>query len=304
MGQRVTKNELFSFGRKFWSKINQKIQDSAPKEIGGRNLLRYMPPQRQKGRYSIYNAVNPIVEGTYTLSFNVEVITPPIGGKFLALIGYRPADSDYLVGPIIPYVEGKKRHFINFTIKKLSDKELNSPSTLIYLYPNNDFKSADTPNCGEAIFSDVKLERGSIATDYTEAPEEMETKFAKNTDVDNKISEALQNAGGAQTESKPVGVNARLSNEFLLFIKAYLNGSAGDWSERLIPCPGWRVDAAAAAFGPAEVCSARVFANADGPAIEISYIRKEDNAVCLVLYSRYSNMDYRFEEEKISTIIL
>lgn len=146
-------------------------------QVGGRNLLLDTSRERrQKGEFSVYKLATPVTEpGKYILSFDVEVITPPIGGEYCIVLGYQTTLQKFTY---ITYVEGATHYEVPIDAKRITQEGWPSEAKDIYIYPNESYINPDkTPDCGEAIFSHVKLERGTVATDWTPAPEDIQAEI-------------------------------------------------------------------------------------------------------------------------------
>ena len=146
-------------------------------QVGGRNLLLgTAKPDRRRGAYSVFRLAEPVTEpGKYILSLDIEVITPPIGGEFGVIFGYRTTLQKF---GYITYVEGATHYELPLDIERITQEGWPSEATDIYIYPNESYINPDkTPDFGEAIFSHVKLERGTVATDWTPAPEDTEARI-------------------------------------------------------------------------------------------------------------------------------
>ena len=145
-------------------------------QVGGRNLLLDTSKERrQKGGYSIYKLATPIPEpGKYILSFDVEVIKPPKGGGYCVIFGYQTTLYKYTYAN---YVEGATHYEVPIDVKRITREGWASEAKDIYIYPNNSYVSHTAPDSGETIFSHVKLERGTVATDWTPAPEDIQAEI-------------------------------------------------------------------------------------------------------------------------------
>lgn len=147
-------------------------------QVGGRNLLLDTSKEsRQKGGFCVYKLATPISEpGKYILSFDVEVITPPKGVGYCVIFGYRTTLQAFVYAT---YVEGATHsHYeVPINVKRNTQEGWSDEAKDIYIYPNNSYFNPSTPDCGETIFSHVKLERGMIATDWTPAPEDVQAEI-------------------------------------------------------------------------------------------------------------------------------
>lgn len=154
------------------SEIDKQIPASV--QVGGRNLLiNAKNARRIKGSYYTYILSEPIVEeGDFVVSFDVDVVTPPVGGKFLIYLGYL---SPFFYVKSVPYIEGKK----HYSATLYRDKSRSGEETCqhLYFYSNSGHVSADRDDCGEVIVTKMKLERGTVATDWSPAPEDVQAEI-------------------------------------------------------------------------------------------------------------------------------
>ena len=145
-------------------------------QVGGRNLLLDTSKERrQKGGYTAYKLSEPVTEpGKYIISFDVEVITPPKGGSYVVIFGYK---TTLQKNAVATYVEGATHYEVPIDANRFTKEGWASEVTEVFLYPNSGYVSPTTPDSGEAIFSHVKLERGTVATDWTPAPEDIQAEI-------------------------------------------------------------------------------------------------------------------------------
>ena len=142
-------------------------------KVGGRNLIRNgSEAKRQCGEWVTYRLYKPIEQSEpLTLSFDViKVEKPPIGGRFLVFFFYY---SNFRTATSVKYEEGKKRYSVsvqalNYNYDLYGDKKDYDPDA-VFIYPNSSYDSGG----GCFTVSNVKLERGTIATDWTPAPEDV-----------------------------------------------------------------------------------------------------------------------------------
>lgn len=142
-------------------------------KVGGRNLLLdSKAPRNRKGQYLVYKFATRIyTEGEFVLSFDAETIQKPFGGLMRVLFGHQTAFQKY---DSIVWKEGKRHYQIVLNVQKNSNYTGGADS--IYIYPNSEYENPQkTPNCGEFTLLNVKLERGNVATDWTPAPEDIQS---------------------------------------------------------------------------------------------------------------------------------
>ena len=148
-------------------------------KVGGRNLIRNgSEAKRQCGEWVTYRLYKPIEQSEpLTLSFDViKVEKPPIGGRFLVFFFYY---SNFRTATSVKYEEGKKRYSVsvqalNYNYDLYGDKKDYDPDA-VFIYPNSSYDSGG----GCFTVSNVKLERGTIATDWTPAPEDVAESVSK-----------------------------------------------------------------------------------------------------------------------------
>ena len=147
-------------------------------KVGGRNLIRNgSEAKRQCGEWVTYRLYKPIEQSEpLTLSFDViKVEKPPIGGRFLVFFFYY---SNFRTATSVKYEEGKKRYSVsvqalNYNYDLYGDKKDYDPDA-VFIYPNSSYDSGG----GCFTVSNVKLERGTVVTDWTPAPEDVENTMA------------------------------------------------------------------------------------------------------------------------------
>lgn len=141
-------------------------------KVGGRNLaLDSARKKRLTANLCYINLSERFTKDTdYTLSFDVEVFTPPEDKKFLVYL----AHNTYLFASgNVDYKEGQTRYSI--TIKTPNkDGEDHENLNVAYLYPHGWGNGYTTKT--DVAFSHIKLERGTVATDWTPAPEDIQAE--------------------------------------------------------------------------------------------------------------------------------
>lgn len=151
-------------------------QDTA---IGFRNLIKNGHVSRYiEGKFTIYPLHDKITTGgTFTLSFEVtKVYRPPRGGKFL--IKFCPG-SNFVTNVHIPYEEGKTKYSVTARIEERHSFENPKTPDCIEIYPNETWIDNTDPNCGYIGIKNVKLERGTFATEWSPAPEDEYARYVK-----------------------------------------------------------------------------------------------------------------------------
>lgn len=142
-------------------------------KVGGRNLIRNgSEAKRQWGDWVTYSLYKPIEQSEpLTLSFDVvKVEKPPIGGRFMVYFFFY---SNFRTYASVKYEEGKKRYSVSvqaldYNYDLYGDKKNYDPDA-VFIYPNDSYNSGG----GCFTIANVKLERGTVATDWTPAPEDV-----------------------------------------------------------------------------------------------------------------------------------
>lgn len=192
-------------------------------KVGGRNLIKHGErATRQEGRYATYELYNEIDKvDTFTLSFDVlNVERPPIGGYYYAILF---CYTKFQTSVRVPYEEGKKRYSMTAKIKENEDNQYkNTIPNEVYIYPDDGYTNpSKTPDCGCFTIANIKLERGTIATDWTPAPEDLDNSIGKLTSELESHGKTL----GSQAEALDLvaGSVERLSEQYS--IEAHTIGS-------------------------------------------------------------------------------
>ena len=207
-------------------------------QVGGRNLLLDTSKERrQKGGYSAYKFSEPVTEpGKYILSFDVEVITPPKRGSYLVIFGYQTMLQK---NAYATYVEGATHYEVPIDVKRFTKEGWASEVVEVFLYPNSGYVSPTAPDSGETIFSHVKLERGTVSTDWTPAPEDVQAEIAAAKEQAERAQTSTDKLRGyvdgaykdgiiTEVESKAIAtyineVEAMWSSAFGAFERVYVN---------------------------------------------------------------------------------
>ena len=144
-------------------------------QVGGRNLaLRTQQPRRLSAGYAYYMLSEYLTKDTdYTIQFDVEVLTPPEDNRFMVYFAY----STHLFTRVyIPYERGKTHY--SATLKTPNkDGAIVDNLKSVYIYPHGWGNGGDTVS--DVAFSNVKLERGIVATDWSPAPEDVQAEIDK-----------------------------------------------------------------------------------------------------------------------------
>ena len=153
--------------------VEEVITDTV--QVGGRNLaLRTQQPRRLSAGYAYYMLSEYLIKDTdYTIQFDVEVLTPPEDNRFMVYFAY----STHLFTRVyIPYERGKTHY--SATIKTPNkDGAIVDNLKSVYIYPHGWGNGGDTVS--DVAFSNVKLERGTVATDWSPAPEDVQAEIDK-----------------------------------------------------------------------------------------------------------------------------
>ena len=168
----VYKGALRDFQRALKS-AEEAIRD-AGKTTGGRNLA---VGASEKSRVStgsslVIHLSEPLQRDTsYTLSFDVEVYTPPADRQFLVYLGY---NTPLFASTKVPYTDGITHYSVTLHTPD-NDAEDNTALRSAFLYPHGWRDGYETVS--DVAFSHVKLERGNVATDWTPAPEDLQAEI-------------------------------------------------------------------------------------------------------------------------------
>lgn len=142
-------------------------------QVGGRNLAIEGEKKERISRGLRYiNLSEPLQKDTsYTLSFDVEVHTPPADRRFLVYLGY---STHLFTSGHVQYADGATHYSITLHTPD-KEGEYSSDLRTAYLYPHGWRDGYNTVT--DVTFSRVKLERGTVATDWTPAPEDIQAEI-------------------------------------------------------------------------------------------------------------------------------
>ena len=189
---KTTQNESTTPSHYQWSEMPQNI------EVGGRNLLKLSNMDSSLEMNSTEaivlsgwasnlipsgdNLISTFKEGEeYTLSFDMELLKLPVGvthySSRAGLILYSPTT-------------GQRVSFYNSELVNVGDKsrishtficpEIKPDHSLIYYTMRN----TEPISLGDIEFTNLKLEKGNIATDWTPAPEDVQASIDEKADLD------------------------------------------------------------------------------------------------------------------------
>lgn len=150
-----------------------KVEYIKYKKSGVNRVVNSGDKKKAVGAFVLYNLYeNVLVGDRFTLSFDADVDSPPIGGRFLVYFRNEngPLFTEYAI-----YEEGKSRYVVN-SVGRISDV------SSLYIYPNNSYYGSSVEDVGVATFSNVKLEFGDSSSVWEIAPEEVE-------EIENEIKE-------------------------------------------------------------------------------------------------------------------
>lgn len=147
----------------------------AGKTTGGRNLAVGCEKKvRLSSGILLVNLSEPLQKDTsYTLSFDVEVHTPPADRRFLVYLGY---STHLFTSGYVQYADGATHYSITLHTPD-KEGEYSPDLRTAYLYPHGWRDGYSTVT--DVTFSRVKLERGTVATDWTPAPEDVQAEIDK-----------------------------------------------------------------------------------------------------------------------------
>ena len=223
--------------------VEEVITDTV--QVGGRNLaLRTQQPRRLSAGYAYYMLSEYLTKDTdYTIQFDVEVLTPPEDNRFMVYFAY----STHLFTRVyIPYERGKTHY--SATLKTPNkDGAIVDNLKSVYIYPHGWGNGGDTVS--DVAFSNVKLERGTVATDWSPAPEDVQASIeneAKAREAGDKAlsdsTQTLQQALDALRESG-ANDNATLTdlinkaNQRLDNLQEQADGEVSNWFYPGAPAP-------------------------------------------------------------------
>ena len=156
-----------------------RITSTDTPRVGGRNLI--IKGDEEKGtigRYVAYYLHTPIDKAEpFTLSFDVlSVDRPPVKGEFLVIFMYK---TRFQTNVYIKYEEGRVRYSCIIDTQDRESYDKGFQANVVYIYPNEGFYNPDkTPNAGGFTIANIKLERGTVATDWTPSPEDLDDRIS------------------------------------------------------------------------------------------------------------------------------
>lgn len=223
--------------------VEEVITDTV--QVGGRNLaLRTQQPRRLSAGYAYYMLSEYLIKDTdYTIQFDVEILTPPEDTRFMVYFAYR---THLFTRVYIPFESGKTHY--SATIKTPNkDGAIVDYLKSVYIYPHGWGNGAST--VADVAFSNVKLERGTVATDWSPAPEDVQASIeneAKAREAGDKAqadtTQTLQQALDALRESG-ANDNATLTdlinkaNQRLDNLQEQADGEVSNWFYPGAPAP-------------------------------------------------------------------
>lgn len=97
----------------------------------------------------------------------------------------------------IKYEEGRVRYSCIIDTQDRESYDKGFQANVVYIYPNKGYYGLDSPDVGGFTIANVKLERGTIATDWTPAPEDVaESVSTVNTNLTNLANTLLDTNTG------------------------------------------------------------------------------------------------------------
>ena len=174
-------------------------------QVGGRNLaVGGEKKVRLSSGIRYIEFSEPLQKDTsYTLSFDVEVHTPPADRRFLVYLGY---STHLFTEGYVQYADGATHYSITLhTPDKKGD--YNSNLRTAYLYPHGWRDGYNTVT--DVTFSRIKLERGTVATDWTPAPEDLQAAMEEVAQAKAELAETKSKAyaDGKLTEAERIAID-------------------------------------------------------------------------------------------------
>lgn len=223
--------------------VEEVITDTV--QVGGRNLaLRSQQQRRLSSGYAYYILSECLTKDTdYTIQFDVEVLTPPEDNRFMVYFAY----STHLFTLVyIPFESGKTHY--SATIKTPNkDGEITDDLKSIYIYPHGWGNGAST--VADVAFSNVKLERGTVATDWSPAPEDVQASIENEAKAreagDKAIADTTQTLEQALDALRESGANDNATltdlinkaNQRLDNLQEQADGEVSNWFYPGAPAP-------------------------------------------------------------------
>lgn len=223
--------------------VEEVITDTV--QVGGRNLaLRTQQPRRLSAGYAYYELSEYLIKDTdYTIQFDVEVLTPPEDNRFMVYFAY----STHLFTRVyIPYESGKTHY--SATIKTPNkDGAIVDNLKSVYIYPHGWGNGGDTVS--DIAFSNVKLERGTVATDWSPAPEDVQASIENEAKAreagDKAIADTTQTLEQALDALRESGANDNATltdlinkaNQRLDNLQEQADGEVSNWFYPGEPAP-------------------------------------------------------------------
>ena len=223
--------------------VEEVITDTV--QVGGRNLaLRTQQPRRLSAGYAYYMLSECLIKDTdYTIQFDVEVLTPPEDNRFMVYFAY----STHLFTRIyIPFESGKTHY--SATLKTPNkDGAIVDGLKSIYIYPHGWSNGADTVS--DVTLSNVKVERGTVVTDWSPAPEDVQADLDKEAKAreegDKALSDSTQTLQQALDALRESGANDNATltdlinkaNQRLDNLQEQADGEVSNWFYPGAPAP-------------------------------------------------------------------
>ena len=142
-------------------------------QVGGRNLaINSARKSRLTAGIRVVVLSEQFTKDTYyTLSFDVEVFSPPEDKKFLVYFAH---NTHLFQSGFIDYKAGETHYSITLKTPNKDGEDHENLNTA-YIYPHGWGNGYGTKT--DVAFSRIKLERGTVATDWTPAPEDIQAEI-------------------------------------------------------------------------------------------------------------------------------
>ena len=177
-------------------------EDLEALEIGGRNYLKNSDVEKTQ-EYNLSTVIRyeyhkqPISNEQYTLSFDAKTSN----GTDVMYVSI--GNNDSTVKKVLTFESGEiPLEYKRFSVV-VDQWPTNTNNGIIFIHYTQHGKPANENNTGTLYIKNIKLEKGNKATDWTPAPEDIDSKIDSKLSTDTKYA-ASSSVGGAATSAKKV----------------------------------------------------------------------------------------------------